>query len=353
MQTLKAAIIGTGLRHGKGGTGFGMSHQHVSGLKQAEGVELVALCDLKPELAEAFRQEHGGQRIYSDYHEMLEREKPDIVCIATWPHLHGEMLIAAAQAGAKGVYCEKPMARTFGEAQRMIEAGKKHNTLLAFNHQRRFDPAYVACKQLIQSGAIGKLQRLEMSTANLFDWGTHWFDMMFFYNDETPAEWVIGQIDLRGTRRVFDAPCEGQGLCHVKFANDVRGFMVTGHDAKLGFQHRITGTDGILEIGADGWDTVRTWYKGQSQWTNLPVTALPPERDAVALGVLDFIDALRTGREPQLGGDRALRATELIFATYESSRRRARIDLPLDISDSPLADLLEKNPPPPPAPKST
>ena len=62
--------------------------------------------------------------------------------------------------------------------------------------------------------------------------------------------------------------------------------------------------------------------------------------DKVALGVLDLVDALKTGREPELAGRRALRATELIFATYESSRRRGRIDLPLEIEDSPFLAMV-------------
>lgn len=63
--------------------------------------------------------------------------------------------------------------------------------------------------------------------------------------------------------------------------------------------------------------------------------------ESVAKGVHDLIDALKTGREPELSGRKALQATELIFATYESSRRRARIDLPLDIEDSPLHAMIE------------
>ena len=58
--------------------------------------------------------------------------------------------------------------------------------------------------------------------------------------------------------------------------------------------------------------------------------------DLVALGVLDLVESLTHGREPELSGQRALKATEVIFASYESSRRRARVDLPLDIDDSPL-----------------
>ncbi len=59
-------------------------------------------------------------------------------------------------------------------------------------------------------------------------------------------------------------------------------------------------------------------------------------------GVLDLIDALKTGREPELAGRRALQATELIFATYESSRRRGRIDLPLTVEDSPFRAMVDE-----------
>ena len=69
--------------------------------------------------------------------------------------------------------------------------------------------------------------------------------------------------------------------------------------------------------------------------------------DVDALGHADeeaMIDALKSGREPELSGERALRATELIFATYESSRRRGRVGLPLEIEDSPLLAMLEEQP---------
>ena len=76
--------------------------------------------------------------------------------------------------------------------------------------------------------------------------------------------------------------------------------------------------------------------------------AVPELTDVVATGsndtslsVLDLIDAVKTGREPELSGRKALQATELIFATYESSRIRRKIVLPLEIEDSPLLSMIE------------
>ena len=63
--------------------------------------------------------------------------------------------------------------------------------------------------------------------------------------------------------------------------------------------------------------------------------------DAVQKGIVDLVEALRDGGEPELAGRRAYRAAELTFATYESSRKRGRVDLPLEIEDSPLMDMLD------------
>jgi predicted dehydrogenase len=56
--------------------------------------------------------------------------------------------------------------------------------------------------------------------------------------------------------------------------------------------------------------------------------------------IADLVDALKTGHEPELSARRALNATEIIFAAYESSRRRGRVDLPLRIADNPLAAMV-------------
>jgi len=77
------------------------------------------------------------------------------------------------------------------------------------------------------------------------------------------------------------------------------------------------------------------------QWHAVEVADRIHGHDHVVRAVLDLVDALKTGREPELSARRALQATELIFATYESSRVRGRIDLPLEIDDSPLLSMLE------------
>ena len=120
-KAYRAAIVGTGRPRGQeGSTGAAISQFHVRGYV-SNGCEVVALADIRPENAEAFRAEHSvpDARIFSDYKEMLREAKPDIVSICTWPHLHADMVVACAEAGIRAVHCEKPMAPTFGEARRM------------------------------------------------------------------------------------------------------------------------------------------------------------------------------------------------------------------------------------------
>jgi predicted dehydrogenase len=319
-----------------------MGHYHARGYQASPDAAIVALADLSQENARAFQAEHGGDQIYQDYREMLKKERLDIVSICTWPHLHAEMVIAAAEAGVRAIHCEKPMAPTFGEARRMVESCRQHGTQLTFNHQRRFGKAYQTARELLRSGAIGQLERMEATCPNMFDWGTHWFDMLFFYNDETPAMWVIGQVDLRDSEKVFGVPVEGHGLSHFLFANGVEGLMMTGTGAFGTLTNRLIGSEGTIEVGHSQEVPLRYWGSGMSAWTTVEVAEGLHPSDAVQRGVLDLVDALKNGREPELAARRALRATEVIFATYESSRRRARIDLPLTIDDSPLIAMLNE-----------
>lgn len=337
----RVGIIGCGRpRQTEGATGFGMSHYHALGYRQSPDARIVALADINTENARAFQAEHGGDTLYTDYHAMLRQEALDIVSISTWPHLHAEMVIAAAEAGVKAVHCEKPMAPTYGEARRMVEVCARHGVQLTFNHQRRFGAPFRRAKELLQAGAIGPLVRLEGACSNLFDWGTHWFDMFFFYNDETPAEWVIGQIDGRESRPIFGTLVEGQGISWFQFQNGVQGLLTTGHGTQGRNFNRLIGEQGMIEVGHSAEVPLRIWGEGDPGWRVVDVGEGIHGLEYVGRGVLELIDALKEGREPELAARRALAATELIFATYESSRRRGRVDLPLEIDDSPLIDML-------------
>lgn len=347
----RVAIIGCGAR-GAGRTGAARAHEHWRAYKATGRCTLAGLADIKRDNAEAFAQEHGDPAappsLHEDYEVMLREVRPDIVSICTWPSLHAPMVLAAVEAGAKAIHCEKPMAQTWGDARRMAEAAQRAGTVLMFTHQRRFEAHFRAARRLVREGAIGELQRLEGTCGNLFDWGTHWFDMFHFYNEESPAQWVIGQIDLRDSSRVFGAPVEGQGLSLVQFANGVQGLLITGKGRPWPEVNRLVGSDGVIEVqmpGADGkWMPIRIRGKGDTDWRIPEILEAdrPGPAGAVGAATEDLLRCVEQGGDPELSVTKALRGTELIFATYESSRRRGRVDLPLDTLDSPLQAMMSE-----------
>lgn len=337
------AIVGTGREHGtEGATGFGMAHPHIRAFQGAGRTELAAIVEPVEANALHFLEKHQqpNARVFSDVHAMLAEVKPDIASVCTWPHLHAEITIALCEAGVRAVHCEKPMATTWGDAKRMKAAADASGTLLTFNHQRRFLEPFQTVRQLLRDGAIGTLQRLEATCGDLSDWGTHWIDMLFFFNEETPVEWVIGQIDSRTERRTFGAFTEDQGISHFKFTNGVRGLLFTGYEANVGIAHRLIGSDGTIEIDWDS--TVRIRTEGDTGWRTLPMAEGIHGGEAIPRAAADLIRALDDpGHAPLLSADKALRTAEVIFATFESSRRRGRIDFPLVPEDSALLAMLE------------
>jgi predicted dehydrogenase len=193
--------------------------------------------------------------------------------------------------------------------------------------------------------------RLEAACGDIYDWGTHWFDMLNFYNGEVPAEWVLAQIDYRTEKRIFGAHIENQAVVWWKFRNGVHGLMATGPgSAGIGVNNRLIGADGVIEVGVlppqqgePAGPLLRVRRAGAAGWEVIDTgkeTLHGP--GYIDRAIADVIDALRTGREPQLSARHALNATEIIFAAYESSRRRGRVDLPLDVEDHPLVDMVNR-----------
>lgn len=327
----RCALIGCG----------GMSGLHAQGYNTHPACEIIAVADIAADKAKARAEAHApAAAIYTDYVKMLKAEQPDIVSICLWPSLHAPAVLAAAKAGVKAIHCEKPMAPTWGESLKMAQACDKAGIQLTFGHQRRFLDAFRQAKALADKGAIGDLVRIEGACNNMIDWGTHWLDMMFFFNNETPATWVLGQISATEWREVFGLPYETQGLCEFMFANGVRGVLFTGDDNNIGCSMRLIGAEGTIEL-REGDKPLWVRGRGDSKWKTPKVVGGLHGGDAVGWAVHDLVDAFIAKKEPELSARKALQCTEVIFATYESSRARGRVNLPLKSKDSAYLSMLE------------
>lgn len=180
----KAAVIGLGVM-GNIADGLGGRHPemyqpccHADVYEFHPRTELVAGSTRAPERQALFREKRAGKSVYSDYREMLKEEEPDIVSIATPATSHAEITIEVAKFGVKGIYCEKAMAVSLAECDRMIEICEQTGTVLMINHQRRWDNRYIELRRFVESGNIGNLQLIQISIggSRLCRSGSHMFD---------------------------------------------------------------------------------------------------------------------------------------------------------------------------------
>lgn len=142
------------------GTSFGRLVQ-VPGFQRHPGFELVAIAGTDPARTRRIADEHGIAGAYSDWRELLARETPDLVSIATPVWLHHDMMLAAIAAGGH-VHCEKPTAMNRAQAIAMRDAARAAQRVAGINHEFRFLPARAHALELVRSGAIGRPRRGEI-----------------------------------------------------------------------------------------------------------------------------------------------------------------------------------------------
>lgn len=164
---LTKAIVGVG----------GMGTGHIS----YPGSRLVAVCDVDEEHLQAALKKAGeGVKGYKDFREVLERDDIDIIHCATPPHWHALISIAAAEAG-KDIWCEKPMSRTIGEGQRVVEAVRRNGRMFRLNTWFRFKDNFYGMnttvkpiKKLIESGMLGWPLKVTIGGETGFNWKFMW-----------------------------------------------------------------------------------------------------------------------------------------------------------------------------------
>jgi UDP-N-acetylglucosamine 3-dehydrogenase len=346
MRSISAAVIGTGSQ----------GRVHALGYRAVPGVSLVALADVDEAAAGRLAGELGVPAAYRDHRELLERARPEVVSICTPPGRHLEIARAAIDAGVRAVHCEKPIALSYGDALAMVELAESADVQLTFNLQRRLDALQRHGRELLEAGEIGEVVSIEGYCPNLFDWGTHILDLILFHRADAPADWVMGQIDVSINRYVYGAFAETASLTQIGWPDGVRAVVSTGREPHTPVLNRennlgllVQGTRGRMDLGGArclvrrfGKDDLvlascfdrdpGTWDRG----VDPAITA------ATGAAIRDLVESLETGREPLLGARHGLRGAELLFATYESSRSRRRVPLPLDRLDNALLDGLEQ-----------
>lgn len=366
----RVGVIGTGAQPGDPDSdGYSMGYRHGEGYERLDRCELVACTDIVPEHAAAFadRFDIDDGRIFEDHREMLETCDLDIVSIATPPATHADITIDAARTeSVRAVHCEKPMADTWADSKRMARVAQEEGVQLTFNHQMRFGKPFSTVKELIDDGTVGDLRRFEFGDSTLFDNGTHLFDLCNFYNDGADVEWVLAQVEYSEENRMFGTHNENQAIAQWRYENGVYGLASTGwgEDFLDGY-FRAIGTNGTITIQSGDGTVVVDDDSGRRRIDTRPDAIYNPNPGTFRAGlnlvsrklpgiteryetprythraVEQVIDALETGSSTGLEASFALPATETIFAAWESSRRRGRVELPLENDGNALTEMVE------------
>ncbi len=144
------------LRVGFIGVGGIAQEAHAPAVKNVKILKLVSCADIDEKRLKLFQEKYGCERAYTDYKEMLEKEKPDIVLVATPHGVHAKAAIDALESGSH-VYLEKPMATSLEEALRIAETARRVKKILAVGHVYRFSPSRLIARKIVQTGRLGRI----------------------------------------------------------------------------------------------------------------------------------------------------------------------------------------------------
>ena len=367
MDTYRAGAIG---RTGQGNYG----HQLHLAYQAAPNARLVAVSDPDPDGLRRAGQETGTERLYSDYREMLEKEDLDLVSVCPrWPDCHEEMVIACAEAGVKGILCEKPFARTLAEADRMIKACDRLGAKIAVAHGTAGAYAQHA-KEMIDRGDIGELQVMRArgkedhrsGAEDFFVLGTHQLDTMRYFAGD--VDWATGHVTQDGRDVSVDDIREGNEALGLMAGNGVSAYYAfrngvsahfeskPGHSAGSAANDRyrteIYGTEGIIALGSSEMyrHPSSLWPAGEDgkwervvleEWDNNPKGPAILNVETIAA---ELIDAVEQERDVvRSSSDRDGRAAlEMIMAVHESQRLGRRVAFPMANRENPYETWLRE-----------
>src|SRR5574337_558815 len=234
---------------------------HAEAFANNSRFELVGLCDIDKARLDAAAKKFGGPKTATDATAMMQGLKPDVFCFCTLHQLRLDMVRLGVESGAGLIAFEKPIALTTNEALEMMKLVREANVKTVVSHQHRYGEHYKKVKEIIASGAIGRVHTVYgTATGWMMHMLTHLIEYIRWFNDYAEAEWVVGQA--AGKEKFKDnhpSPDYVAGL--IQFSNGVRGIVESGDGApdvpevdywwrkgRIGAQ----GTEGFAEVLTGG-----------------------------------------------------------------------------------------------------
>lgn len=321
----------------------GMGHAHANAYRMIDRTNVVSAVELNEERRVAFADEFDPKSTYVEYKAMLANNDLDIISICTWPSTHAQMTVDVAKSGVDGIFCEKPMCTSLGEADTMLETVDHDEVVLTIGHQRRYHPVHELARNLIADGEIGDPIRVTVDhTDGLLNWGTHLIDLSRFILDNPETEWVMGQIERSTDRHERGVPIEDCCVGLVCFEGGIRLTVeidLPGPDV-VDAPIKVYGTEGSLEIHLGSYVIVSN-QGGTTEYA--PETGVRPR---VAY-LRDMLKSMEEDHEHRCSGRQARYTIEIMMSLYESARRNELVQTPLRTRANPLVLMIENGDLPP------
>lgn len=300
------------------------------GFAKTPGIEIAGLCGRTESERNLNTARQFKTRFYTSLDEALEKEKPDIVSVASLEADHCKSAVKALNAGAH-VYCEKVLAASEAEAQEMVRCAKKNNKKLMTGYNYRFSPSAVKVKEIIQSGRLGK-----MLTGSVFTFGYclhHVTDLILSFLGETDEVYALIDHEEKGGKKLslvgfpdFIYSASSLKAYVLKFKNGaVVNFIST--DYHTSFFHPAVN---LVLGGTQGWvkmDDISGVVSLHLNSSRAAEVFLPSQIvDSIDLpsltqiAVKEFCLAVQSDQEVPVSGEDGLRLIRLEKAIYQSAQ---------------------------------
>ena len=319
---------------------------------------MAAICDISPERLKDVGDEYNIGARYTSFDEMLEKEKPDVVSIATPNDTHKPLSIKAMAAGCH-VLCEKPLAMNTPEAKEILAASKKYNRRLMINFSTRISAEAYAMKRAVDSGVLGDVyfarsvwtrrRRLpgfggwfgikqRSGGGPLIDIGVHRLDLALWLMGYPKPVWVMGstydkiatEIAAREGKK-FDV--EDIAVAMIKFENgatlELEASWCANQKDREHLLTRLMGTKGGLlhRNTGDTYDSYAELYVEQDS-CQYDMRLHPPVPD-VHVNMYNFVDAILNNKPHDCTPEQGIEVMQILDAVYESAAK----GIPIKIKD--------------------
>jgi predicted dehydrogenase len=297
-------------------------------LRDLDNCELIAVNRADAARAETFASEFGAKRWHADWRELVVDPEVEAVYVATPVHLHAGQAVAAAEAG-KHVLCEKPLALTVAECERMNAAAEANGVLLGVAYYRRFYPVVERVREILETGEIGVpviaqvnaferfdpepghprrwlLDKLRSGGGPMFDFGCHRVEVLFnLFGDVSAVRGLASNV-------VFEREVEDTACALLKFARGTQVVISVTHAAREPQDTlEIFGSEGSLRVEVLNEGRLRVRTKDGER-----IESHPPHENLHQPLVEDFARAVIEGRPPRVDGRVGQRVSEILEMIY-------------------------------------